>query len=200
MTKTEAESVREAVGVFSKAEHLVNAIDELERARFERSQFGILASETTVSAQLGALYNRIDDVHDPNKEPAIAFVSRDSIGEAGESMRGSLYFVGTSGVAGAIVASSAVLGGALVAALGGVLAVGLVGLAVGAMIHQSDADELQQRVDEGHVLLFVRLPQGEREQLAKDILARYTTTEVKVYEVPVKSGEPVAADQSRGSA
>jgi len=87
-----------------------------------------------------------------------------------------------------------VLGGALIAAVGGIVGVGLVGLAVGTIIHQSDANELRQRVDEGHVLLFVRLPFGAREQEAKDILARYSTTDVKVYEAPITVGERVVAD------
>jgi hypothetical protein len=82
----------------------------------------------------------------------------------------------------------------LTAAVGGVLGVGLVGLAATAMIHQSDAEELQQRVDEGHILLFVRLPQSAREQDAKSILARFSTTGVKVHEVPISSGESVKAD------
>jgi hypothetical protein len=62
------------------------------------------------------------------------------------------------------------------------------------MIKQSDAEELQQRIDEGHILLFVRLPHSAREAQAKDILSRYSSTEVKVHEVPVKEGEPVAGD------
>jgi hypothetical protein len=194
MTKMKVAQVREAVGVFSEAHQLTSAIDELERTGFERSQLGILATEKTVEEELGELYHRTNDVHDPESEPAIAFVGRDSIGEIGESMRGGLYFVGISGVAGMIVASSAVLGGALVAAVGGIVGVGLVGLAVGTIIHQSDANELQQRVDEGHILLFVRLPRGEREQQAKTILSRYSTTDVKVYQVPIAAGERVAAN------
>jgi outer membrane lipoprotein SlyB len=194
MRKTNEGQVREAVGVFSEAEQLISAIDELERAGFERSQFGILAAETTVEASLGELYHRTNAIHDPQKEPAIAFISRDSIGEIGESMRGGLYFVGMSGAAGAIVASAAIFGGAMSAVAGGVIGLGLVGLMVGAMIHQSDANELQQRVDEGHILLFVRLPLGAREKLATDILARYSSTDVKVYDAPIKSGERIAAD------
>jgi hypothetical protein len=212
MAKSNAATVRQAIGVFSNAQQLQSAIDELQEAGFERSQLGILASEVVVEQQLSNIYQRTSDSAEPaaapasglgaqsgtepepKKMPAIAFVSRDSIGESGEVMSGSLYFIGSSGLAGALVASAAVLGGGLTAAVGGILGVGLVGLAVGAMINQSDADELQQRVDEGHILLFVRLPQGAREQLAKDILARHNATDVKVHVVPIKDSEPVAAD------
>jgi outer membrane lipoprotein SlyB len=103
-----------------------------------------------------------------------------------------LFFVGTSGAMGAVVASSAVLGGALLAAIGGVLAVGLVGALVARVIHQSDAEFLQEHVDEGHILLFVRLADAAREQQVLDILTRQNGIEVKMYEVPFVA-KPLAA-------
>lgn len=194
MTKTDTATVRVAIGVFSDAKNLQSAIDELQHAGFQHDELGIMASESVVKEQLGDVYQRTTEGPDPEKSPAIAFINRDSIGEAGEVMSGGLYFIGTSGLAGAMVASAALLGGALTAALGGILGVGLVGLAVGSMINQSDADEIQQRVDEGHILLFVRLAPGAQEQRAKDILDRYDSTEVKVHEIPIRDGEPLAAD------
>jgi hypothetical protein len=188
------ETVREAVGVFSEAQRLKSAIDDLLANGFEHDQLGILASEITVKDRLGAFYDRTNETDDPQQAPAIEFVGREALGEARESMGGSVYFVGTTGVAGAIIASTAVFGGALAAAFGGILGVGLVGALVASVIHQSDADELQSRVDEGHILLFVRLPHGEREQLAKDVLERHTATPAKVLEVPIKSGEYVQSD------
>lgn len=197
MAQTDEATVKEAIGVFSNAQQLQSAIEELQHAGFERSQLGILASETVVKEQLENIYQRTNETPEPGKSPAIAFVSRDSIGGAGEVMSGSLYFIGTSGLAGAIVASAALLGGALTAAVGGILGVGLAGWAAGSMINQSDAEQLQQRVDEGHILLFVRLPHGAREQQAKDILARNNATDVRAHEVPIKDGEAVAADKTR---
>lgn len=194
MTNSKEASVNEAIGVFSDAKQLASAIKELLQAGFSHSQLGILATEAVVKEHLSDIYERIPENPDPDDAPAIAFVSRDSIGETAQVMNGSLYFIGSSGLAGAVVTSAAVLGGALTAAVGGVLGVGLVGLAVGAMIKQDDAELLQQRVDEGHILLFVRLPRGMREQQARRILARHNATEVKVHTVPIKAGEPVTAD------
>lgn len=183
--------VREAIGVFSEEKPIKNAIDELLRAGVERSQLGILASEHAVQAKLGDYYRRTDEKQDPEKAPAIAFVNRDSVGEVGESMGGSLYFIGTSGLAGAIVASSAIIGGAMTAAAGGIIGLGLVGLVVASIISQSAADELQQRVEEGHILLFVRLADKAQAQQTIDILSRFSASEVKVHEVNVKTGEHV---------
>jgi hypothetical protein len=191
---THEETVREAIGVFSEAQRLKRAIDDLLANGFQNDQLGILASEITVKQQLGAFYDRTNATDDPQQAPAIEFVGREALGEARESMGGSVYFVGSTGVAGAIIASTAAFGGALAAAIGGLLGVGLVGALVASVIHQSDADELQSRVDEGHILLFVRLPHGEREQQAKEILERHSATPARVLEVPIKSGEYVQSD------
>lgn len=45
---TDAGTVREAVGIVFDAQHLREAIDELVRSDFERSQLGLLAGENTV--------------------------------------------------------------------------------------------------------------------------------------------------------
>jgi hypothetical protein len=191
---TSEETVREAIGVFSETQRLKSAIDDLLASGFEHDQLGILASEITVKQRLGAFYASTNETSDPQQAPAIEFVGREALGEAREAMGGSVYFVGSTGVAGAIIASTALFGGALAAAIGGLLGVGLVGALVASVIHQSDADELKSRVDEGHILLFVRLPHGEREQQAKEILERHSSTPAKVLEVPIKSGEYVQSD------
>jgi hypothetical protein len=197
VSKPKQVKVREAVGVFSEAKQLRAAINELLFNGFEPSQLGLLASAIAVRDELGEFYNGTDDNPESDKAPAIAFVNRESIGEIGEAMKGSLYFVGSSALVGAIVASSAVLGGALIAAVGGILGVGLVGLVATSMINQSDAEELQQRVDEGHILLFLRLPPRARVQKAIDILSRHSTTDVKVYKVAVNSDEHESEVEAR---
>lgn len=84
---------------------------------------------------------------------------------------------------GAVVASSAVFGGGLLAALSGVLAVGAIGAMAGKVIQQSDADYLQQQIDEGHILLFVRLTGQVREQEVVELLTRHDGQNAKIYEI-----------------
>ena len=82
------------------------------------------------------------------------------------------------------MASAAILGGAVVAAASGVAAIALAGAVMGLIIHQSDADFLDEQVDEGHILLFVRTRDAERAAKAIDILKRNCAFEPKVYSVP----------------
>jgi hypothetical protein len=186
MTSSKTETVREAIGIFHYADSLRAAMGDLYSSGFTTEEMGLLASEKVVNESLGDLYTRTNDEPDAPDAPAIAFVARDSVGEAPRTVGGSLFFVGTSGVMGGIVASSAVFGGALLAALGGIVGVGIVGALVASVIHQSDAEFLQQHVDEGHMLLFVRI-NPEREQQALNILQQHSGQDVKMYDIPVKS-------------
>ncbi|QIB66406.1 hypothetical protein [Kineobactrum salinum] len=180
------DTVREAVGIFFDPGHLRAAMRELRASGIERGQFGLLANEQVVERSLGDLYTRVNEGHDSGSAPAVAFVGQEGEGEASESLGGSLYFLGTTGAMGAVVASSAVLGGAVLAGIGGAVAVGVVGAVVASVIHQSDADFLRQQVDEGHILLFVRILDPSREQQVVDILSRHYAVDAKVYEAPLK--------------
>ena len=189
-TSANAKPIREAVGIFFTAQHLRDALKELLAAGFKPEELGLLASEVVVERSLGDLYARTNEHEDSPRAPAIAFIGKESVGEPASALGGGLFFVGTSGAMGAVVASAAVLGGALLAAVGGVVAVGLVGALVAKVIHQTDAEFLQQHVDEGHILLFVRMADATREQQVLDILTRQSGTDVKMYEVPVVAEPP----------
>jgi outer membrane lipoprotein SlyB len=192
-TSANEEPIREAVGIFFSAEHLRDAIKELLASGCKAEELGLLASEAVVERSLGDLYARTNRNPDSPRAPAIAFIGKESNGQAASALGGGLFFVGTSGAMGAVVASSAVLGGALLAAIGGVVAVGLVGALVARVIHQSDAEFLQEHVDDGHILLFVRLTDATREEQVLAILTRQSGTDVKMYEVPVVAEQPPTA-------
>jgi outer membrane lipoprotein SlyB len=192
-TTNDETAIREAVGIFNDAESLKDAIAELLTSGCKREELGLLASEKVVEQSLGDLYTRTNADQDSPDSPAIAFVERDSIGEAGQSIGGGLFFIGTSGVMGGVVASGAVLGGALLAAVGGIVAVGVVGALVARVIHQSDAEFLQQQIDEGRLLLFVRVPDAARERQVMHILEQHSGTSAKMYEVPVQRCAPMSA-------
>lgn len=178
-------SIREAVGIFINAEPLKDAIKDLLASGFKSAELGLLASAEVIERSLGDLYARTNQSQDSAQAPAIAFIGKEALQETG-TVGGSLFVVGTTGVMGAVVASSAVLGGALLAAIGGVVGVGIVGALVATIIHQSDAEYLQQQVDEGHMLLFVRIVDGAKEPQVIGILNRHCGVNVKMYDVPFK--------------
>lgn len=191
MTDTDdRKTVREAVAVFIDPQRLKSAIRELLASGVSRERIGLLASEHSVRESLGDFYTHTNKSGDADEGPVTAFVDKNSNSQQQQdSLGGSLFFAGTTGAMGAVVASSAVFGGALLAALSGVVAVGAVGAMAGKIIQQSDADYLQQQVDEGHILLFVTIDDPHREQEIVDLLNRHRGQDIKVHEVKAQNGD-----------
>ena len=57
----------------------------------------------------------------------------------------------------------------------------------------ADAEYLQQQVDAGHILLFVRISDSAKEKQAMNILTRHCGVDVKMYDVPAAPSVPTAA-------
>ena len=183
--KNDIQTVREAVGIFFDSQHLHEAVDELESSGFDLAKLGLLAGEHTVKQKLGEFYTEINESADSSDGPRTAFVADKSMGDTVHAFIGSLFIVGTTVASGAIVASAAVLGGGLLAALAGAAAlVGVTGGALSLIIHESDAEYLEEQVDEGHLLLFVRTEHSDQEESALDILSRHGAYDARVYEAP----------------
>lgn len=184
MTATDdTKTVREAIAVFLDPQSLKSAIRDLLASGVSRERIGLLGSEHSVRDSLADDYTHTNNTHDSAEGPVTAFVDKNSSNHQQDSLGGSLFFAGTTGAMGAVVASSAVFGGALLAALSGVVAVGAVGAMAGKIIQQSDADYLQQQVDEGHIVLFITITDPLQEQEIIDLLTRHQGQNVKVHEV-----------------
>ena len=179
-------SVREAVGVFAETEDLKAAVEDLQSAGFQRAELGLLAAEDTVRQRLGDVFASTDDSHEAPDGPRTAFVAKESVGDTVHAVFGGLIFAGVTTAAGALVVSAGALASPLLAGMAGVAAVGGITAAMGALIHQSDAEHLEEQIDEGHLLLFVRTRDLAREKLATAILSRHSAFDVRIYEVPDK--------------
>jgi hypothetical protein len=182
-TEATQPQVQEAVGVFFEADHLKATIEDLIKAGFDRSEVGLLASEHTVRQDLGDFYTKTNEFADSPNAPCTAFVADRADDDTIHALVGGLFFYGATVAAGAVVASAAILGGAVVAAAAGVAAVGAAGSVMGLLIHQSDSDFLDEQVDEGHLLLFVRTTDAERGATAIRILSEHSAFAPKIYTV-----------------
>lgn len=182
-TKTDQPTVQEAIGVFFDVDHLKAAIEDLVDSGFDRSEIGLLASEHAVRKDLGDFYTATNEFADSPKAPCTAFVADRADDDTLHALLGGLFFYGATAAAGAVVASAAILGGAVIAAGAGVAAVGAAGSVMGLLIHQSDSDFLDEQVDQGHLLLFVRTTDAERGEAAVKILTEHGGFEPKVYTV-----------------
>jgi hypothetical protein len=180
----EHESVREAVGVFHDEDSLRSAVDDLLIAGFDRSYLSLLASHKTVEDKLGAKSEKIAEIEDEADVPVNAYAESDSRTEAEGIVIGGLAYVGAVGAIGAIVATGGTVAAALIAAAAAGGAGGLIGVALSKLIEDHHARYLQEQLDRGGLLLWVRTPDAEHENRALDILKRHSADDVHVHELP----------------
>jgi len=183
--RRQTESAREVVGVFSDADALDAATADLQALGFDRTSLTMLASERAVLEKLGHHYEKVEELEDDPDVPHVAFRSRNSVGAEKNVALGALVSIGAVAAAGAIFAA----GGALAATLGtGVIGaeVGVfLGGVLGDFIDAHHAHYLQQQLDHGGLLLFVRAANAEEERIAKDALERHSGRDVHAHELPV---------------
>jgi outer membrane lipoprotein SlyB len=192
MTKA---TVREAVGVFHDEKSLQAAVDELLIAGFDRSKLSLLADQDAVENKLGHLYDKVADLEENPAAPSMAFVGIDSRTEAKGAMIGGLAYVGAVASAGLVVASQGTLIATLIwaAVAGG--AGGLIGAALSRYMDRRHAHYVQQQLDRGGILLWVRTEDGGRERRVIDILKRHSAADVHVFELPDIDYPPIAVSQ-----
>jgi hypothetical protein len=178
-----APSSREAVGYFETAQSLQDAIDELLSSGFNRAELSLLASEHAVEEKLGHKYKRVQELEDDKEVPRTFFVSTESVGDAEGSLIGAPLYVAAVAAAGAIVAS----GGTVIAALAAATVAGGAGALIGSVLAKAVGEHhalhLEQQLEHGGLLLWVRTKDSEHEKLALDILGRHSVRDVHLHDI-----------------
>jgi len=177
-------SIREAVGVFHDDRSLQSAVDALLIAGFDQSHLSLLAGERTVEAKLGHRFEKVSELEDDPAVPTQAFVDSDSRTEAKGALVGGLFYVGAVASVGLVVASGGTIAAALIAGAVAGGAGGVVGAAFARFIEQRHAHRLQQQLDHGGLLLWVRTPTADDERRATDILRANGAGDVHVHALP----------------
>lgn len=176
-------TVREAVAVFDDLADLDEAVRELRAAGFAKEDINILAGLETVEKKLGRRFRRIEELEDDPSAPRVVFEPLEELEEREKTVSSSLTLLPTLIAAGTVVAS----GGALAAAIVGTAVAGAVLATV--LTHWMDerrARWLQEQLERGGILLWVRTPDEAAERRAIAILSRHSTHDVHLHEIPVK--------------
>ena len=182
-------TVREAVGVFHNVRSLESTVDELMRSGFDRAEISLLAGQDVVEAKLGHVYDKVSELEDDPQVPRTAYVGRDSIVEGRASVIGGLAYVGAMAAVGAVVASGGTIAMAAVAAALAGGSGGVLGSLIARSVGHDHAERVQQQLDKGGLLLWVRVRDEDHERQARVILARHSADDVHVHEIPV-DGDP----------
>ena len=171
----------EAVGYFDSSDQLLAAIDDLLSAGFDRADLSLLASEKAVEEKLGHEYERVEELEDNPDALRMAYVSPESIGEAKGGLIGALMYVGGLASVGGVVASGGALAAVFAAALIGGTTGGLIGSNLAARLGKSHARHIEEQLEHGGLLLWVRTVDTQHEKRASDILRRHSGHDVHLH-------------------
>ena len=177
-------AVTEAVAVFHDVSELDGAVEELRAAGFDKDDISLLATEQAVNRKLGHRYERVEELEDDPAAPRVAYRTRSSLGESEDRLIGSLTYLPAVVAAGTVVASAGVVAAAVT---GTAIAGALIGTVLAHWLDKSHAEHLQEQLDRGGLLLWVRTPDPETQQRALAILTRHSAHDVHVHRLPGKA-------------
>jgi hypothetical protein len=141
-----------------------------------------------VREKLGDRFKSVSALADDPAVPRSAYISPEAIGDAQGGLIAALVYVGAAAAAGAMVAS----GGTLTAIITAVVLAGgtggLLGSVLAKWLGDHHASYLQDQIDRGGLLLWVRTRRAADEQRAIEILKRHSGGEVHVHALPAVAG------------
>ena len=177
------QTIREAVGVFHDRQSFQSVVDELMSSGFDRAELSLLAGEKAVEEKLGHAYQKVQELEDNPSVPRAAYVGDHSLAEARTGVIGGLAYIGAMAAVGAVVASGGTVAAAIAAAAIAGGSGGLLGTLATRMLGRERAETVQQQLDRGGLLLWVRARDEAHESRAIDILTRHGGEDIHVHEV-----------------
>lgn len=184
MAEQKTPTVREAVGVFPSERTLQAAVDDLLSHGFDRSELSLLAPLSSVQKELGHGFASVTELEDDATVPTTAYISTDTIGDAEGGVFGGFIYVGALATLTAVVASGGAIGAAIIAAAAGGIGGGAIGGALAKIIGQHHADYVEEQLERGGLLLWVRTWNAADEKHAIEILANHSGSDVHVHDLP----------------
>jgi hypothetical protein len=180
---TKNRSRTEAVAVFHDVQSFQAAIDDLLLAGFDHADINVLAHERTVKSKLGREYRSTAEFEDDPETPRIGYVPEETIGDAEGAVIGAGIYLPAIFGSLAVVASGGTMLGAFGVALLAGGAGGLIGTALARFLGHEHTRHLEQHLNRGGLLIWVRTHDLERERRALDVLSRHSAEDVHLHKI-----------------
>lgn len=175
-------NVPEAVGVFDSFEALQKAFYDLRMVGFSRYDISLLGSEEALKEKLGNAYWRSEELEDDPRAPRAAFVSEEAVGELEGYVAGGFFFVGSYIAMAALLTPASTLAASIAAvAIGGGPAA-VIGALLARRVGQNHKEYYAKQIEHGGILLWVRVADKEKEELAVKILKGHSGRDVHVHD------------------
>lgn len=174
---------REAVGVFSDANALEAAVDELEVSGFDRAAISVLATDAKMKDDVDRFYRTVKEVEDSGGVSRQAFVSRDSRTEAEAAAVGVPLYIGGFAGAAAVAAAGGALALSIAATVAGAAAGAGLGALLAAAIAHNHSARVQEQLQKGGLVLWVIVPHQDAEKRALAVFEKMGAKDIHVHEI-----------------
>lgn len=173
--------IPEAVGVFNTFEDLQQAFYDLRMVGIHHSDISLLADEKVLEEKLGKAYWRASDLEDDPRAPRAHFVSEEAIGELEGAITGGFFFVGSAIAMTAMLTPASTLAASIAAiAIGGSPAA-VMGALLARRVGEHHKDYYANQIKHGGILLWVRVRDKRREELAIKIMKGHSGRDVHIH-------------------
>lgn len=172
---------KEAVGLFMSADELQTAIRDLEGTAFPRQDISVMGKRSQLEKVFGSRTvepeRAMDNADTPRQSPSRP--EEQTIGAA--AMIGGTVYVGAMAMAltAGAVTFPAIIAAAMLGGIGG----GTIGAILTKLLGDRYDRHLEEQVEKGGLLLWVRTPDHEKEQIAQHIMIARGGYDVHVHEI-----------------
>jgi len=179
--KTTVIDIPEAVGVFDTFEDLQQAFYDLRMIGIHHSDISLLANEKVLKEKLGKAYWRASDLEDDPRAPRAHFVSEEATGELEGAIAGGFFFVGSYIAMAAMLTPASTLAASIAAIAIGGSPSAVIGTLLARRVGEHHKDYYTNQIEHGGILLWVRLRDKEREEMAVKILEGHSGRDVHIH-------------------
>lgn len=180
-TRVSVIDIPEAVGVFDKFEDLQQAFYDLRMVGIHHSDISLLGDEKVLKEKLGKAYWRATELEDDPRAPRAHFVSEEAMGELEGAIAGGFFFVGSYIAMLAMLTPASTLAASIAAiAIGGTPSA-VIGTLLARRVDKHHRDYYANQIKHGGILLWVRVRDKDREELAVKIMKGHSGHDVHVH-------------------
>jgi len=182
------DTIREAVAAFDDATAMQSALSDLQSHGFDRADISFIARDSYLGGHLAQDYHDVRQAEDDPKAARATPVEETDIRQRRTLEVSTGATIAAFAAAGLTVATGGAT--ALAAGIGAAAAGGIGGLGalIGKLYGQGQQKFIQEQIDRGGVLVWVRLRGADAEQRALDILRRHAAHDVHVHDIPATAG------------
>jgi hypothetical protein len=174
--------ISEAVGVFDTDEDLRAAFHDLRLVGFRMDEISVLARQEVLEEKLGRAYWRAEDLEDNPDAPRATFVSEEAMGELEGGIAGGFFFVGSYIAMAALLTPASTLAASIAAIAVGGGPAGALGALLAHRVAKKHRDHYANQIAHGGILMWVRVTDKEKEDLAVKIMEGHSGRDVHVHD------------------